>query len=103
MTNISTYDVRDVAGWYQEGAGWILFGIWGHIHTALHDAEFAVELCNASTAPTVCLTALYSLQPLQRCRAIQLYSRYTLYILYTTPQALASVRRNRPKFLVCLA
>ena len=38
MTNISTHDVRDVAGWYQEGAGWILFGTWGHIHTALHDA-----------------------------------------------------------------
>ena len=54
--HISTYDVRDVAGWYQEGAGWVLFGIWGHIHTALHDAEFAVELCNASTAHTVKLS-----------------------------------------------
>ena len=44
MTNISTHDVRDVDLWYQEGAGWILFSIWGHIHTALHDAKFAVAL-----------------------------------------------------------
>ena len=39
----------------------------------------------ASTADTVCLTAMYTLQPLQRCRALQLYSRSTVYILYTTP------------------
>ena len=58
MTNISNHDVRDVAPWYQEGAGWILFSIWGHIHTALHDAKFAVELYNASTASTLCPTAL---------------------------------------------
>ena len=30
---------------------------------------------------------MYTLQPLQRCRAPQLYSRSTVYILYTTPQA----------------
>ena len=57
------------------------------LYSKFYSKMAAVE---PSTAHTVCPTALYSLQPLQRCRAIQLYSRYTLYILYTTP--LAEVR-----------
>ena len=55
------------------------------LYSRFYSKMAAVE---ASTANTVCLTAMYTLQPLQRCRALQLYSRYTLYILYTTPQVL---------------
>ena len=67
MTNISTYDVRDVAGWYQEGAGWILFSIWGHIHTALHDAKFC---CRA-------LQRLYSVHTVSH-GLVELYSSTAL-------------------------
>ena len=57
-------------------------GPWLPLYSRFYSKMAAVE---ASTAHTVCLTAMYTLQPLQRCRALQLYSRSTVYILYTTP------------------
>ena len=56
---------------------------WLPLYSRFYSKMAAVE---ASTAHTVCPTAMYTLQPLQRCRALQLYSRSTVYILYTTPQ-----------------